>query len=45
MLASRVKRFIADHAEKREAARAHLDEFIVEDVSGGLTKRSELEKR
>jgi tryptophanyl-tRNA synthetase len=45
MLASRVKRFIADHAEKREAARAHLDEFIVEDVSGGLTKRLELKKR
>jgi tryptophanyl-tRNA synthetase len=40
MLASRVKRFVASHARKREEAKEHLDEFIVEDVSGGLTKRS-----
>jgi hypothetical protein len=41
MLASRVKGFIKNHQEKREAAKAHLDEFIIEDSSGGLTKRSE----
>ena len=41
MLASRVKGFIKNHQEKREAAKTHLDEFIIEDSSGGLTKRSE----
>jgi tryptophanyl-tRNA synthetase len=45
MLASRVKKFIATHAKKRDAAREHIDEFIVEDISGGLTKRSEIKER
>ncbi len=42
MLASRVKRFVAAHAAKREAARDRIDEFIVEDLSGELVKRSEM---
>ncbi|HXQ93104.1 MAG TPA: tryptophan--tRNA ligase [Nitrososphaerales archaeon] len=42
MLASRTKKFVAEHAAKREAAKEHLDEFIVEDESGGLKKRSEM---
>jgi tryptophanyl-tRNA synthetase len=42
MLASRVKRFVAAHQEKRTAAKDRLDEFIVEDVSSGLKKRSEV---
>ena len=45
MLSSRVKRFIAEHAIKREAAREHIDEFIIEDVSEGLTKRAEIKER
>jgi tryptophanyl-tRNA synthetase len=42
MLASRVKRFVAAHQQKRAAAKDRLDEFIVEDVSSGLKKRSGL---
>ena len=45
MLSSRVKRFIAEHAIKREAAREYIDEFIIEDVSEGLTKRAEIKER
>ncbi len=45
MLASRVKRFISAHAKKREEARNHVDEFIIQDVSGGLTKRSEMRRK
>jgi len=45
MLASRVRRFIKNHQEKRKAAKDHLDEFIIEDVSGGLVKRSETKQR
>jgi len=45
MLASRAKRFVANHEAKREAAREHLDEFIVEDVGGKLVKRSEMSKK
>ncbi|MGI0080814.1 MAG: tryptophan--tRNA ligase [Nitrososphaerales archaeon] len=41
MLASRVKRFIADFQEKRDKAREMIDEFVVEDASGGVRKRSE----
>ena len=41
MLASRVKRFVAAHQEKRAAAKDRLDDFIVEDVGSGLKKRSE----
>jgi len=44
MLASRTERFVSDHQKKREAAKDHLDEFIVEDIGGGLKKRSELKK-
>ncbi len=42
MLASRVKRYVANFQKKREAAKGQLDDFIVEDVSSGLKKRSEL---
>ena len=41
MLGSRVKRFIVDFQKKREQAKGKIDEFIVEDTSGGLRKRSE----
>ncbi len=42
MLASRVKRFVAAHQERREKAREVIDDYIVEDLSGGLEKKSEL---
>ncbi|MCL4517835.1 MAG: tryptophan--tRNA ligase [Thaumarchaeota archaeon] len=41
MLASRAKKYVARIREKREKAREVLDDYIVEDVSGGLKKRSE----
>ncbi|MGI0092171.1 MAG: tryptophan--tRNA ligase [Nitrososphaerales archaeon] len=42
MLASRAKKFIENHQAKREKAKERLDDFIVEDIQGGLKKRSEL---
>lgn len=45
MLASRAKKFIRRHGEKREAARDHIDEFFVEDVSGKLVKKSEMKAK
>ena len=42
MLASRTKKYIARLRDKREKAREAIDDFIVEDVSGGLRKRSEM---
>lgn len=42
MLASRVSRFMRSFHEKREQARALVDQFIVEDTSGGMRKRSEI---
>ncbi|MDG6999790.1 MAG: tryptophan--tRNA ligase [Nitrososphaerota archaeon] len=44
MLASRTKKYVAQLREKREKAREVLDDYIVEDVSGGLKKRSEMKK-
>lgn len=41
MLGSRVMRFIVDFQKKREEAKGRIDEFIVEDTSGGIRKRSE----
>jgi tryptophanyl-tRNA synthetase len=41
MLASRVKRYVEDFQIRREKAKALIDDFIVEDTSGGLRKRSE----
>lgn len=38
MLAPRVKRYIEQHQAKRERAKEMLDEFIVEDIEGGLKK-------
>ena len=42
MLASRTKKYVARLRDKRERAREAIDDFIVEDVSGGLRKRSEM---
>jgi tryptophanyl-tRNA synthetase len=42
MLASRVRRYVSKHQQAREKARESLADFIVEDVEGGLKKRSEL---
>ena len=42
MLASRVKLYVANFQKKRDAAKDRLDDFIVEDISCGLKKRSEL---
>ena len=42
LLAARARKFIDDHQKKRKEAEAVLDEFVVEDIKGGLTKRSEL---
>ncbi len=42
LLADRAKKFISKHQERREKAKEILDEFIVEDVEGGLRKRSEM---
>ncbi len=42
MLASRVKRFISDFQKKREKAKEVIDDFLVEDIAGGIRKRSEM---
>ncbi|MHB8566675.1 MAG: tryptophan--tRNA ligase [Nitrososphaerales archaeon] len=44
MLATRAKKFIAKHQEEREKAKEMIDEFVVEDVAGGVKKRSETKK-
>ena len=41
MLAPRVRKFIEDHQSNREKAKDKIDDFIVEDIEGGLKKRSE----
>lgn len=41
MLAPRVRKFIQEHQEKRAKAQSRMDEFMVEDIEGGLKKRSE----
>jgi tryptophanyl-tRNA synthetase len=41
MMASRAKRFVREHSERREKAKELLDDFIVEDIEGGLLKKSE----
>jgi tryptophanyl-tRNA synthetase len=41
MLAPRVRKYIEHHQAMREKARNIVDEFIVEDIGGGLKKRSE----
>lgn len=42
MLAPRVRKFIEEHQAKRRKAEEKIDEFVVEDIEGGLKKRSEL---
>jgi tryptophanyl-tRNA synthetase len=42
MLAHRVRKYVARHQQARKKAKETLDDFIVEDVQGGLKKRSEL---
>jgi len=44
MLASRVRKFAENHNEKREKARELVDDFIVEDIKGGLVKKRDLEE-
>ena len=41
MLAPRVRKYIEDHQSKREDAKDRIDDYIVEDIEGGLKKRSE----
>ncbi len=41
MLAPRVRKYIEVHQSNREKAKDKIDEFIVEDIEGGLKKRSE----
>ena len=41
MLAPRVKRYIEQHQARRERAKGMLDEFIIEDIEGGLKKVNE----
>jgi tryptophanyl-tRNA synthetase len=41
MLAPRVRKYIEAHQAKREKAMEIVDQFIVEDVEGGLRKRAE----
>ena len=41
MLAPRVRKFIEEHQSNREKAKDKIDDFIVEDIEGGLKKRSE----
>ncbi len=43
MLASRVRNFAIDHQKRREKAKNEIDDFIVEDIEGGMKKRSEKE--
>ena len=40
MLAPRVRKYIEEHQAKRERARDTVDNFIVEDIEGGLKKRA-----
>jgi tryptophanyl-tRNA synthetase len=40
MLATRVRKYIVQHQSRREKAKDMIDEFIVEDVEGGLKKGS-----
>ncbi len=42
MLASRVKGFVSDFQTKREKAKEIIDEFLVEDIAGGVRKRSDM---
>ncbi len=42
LLAARVREFIERHQDKREKAKETIDDFIVEDIEGGLRKRSEM---
>ncbi len=41
LLASRVVEYVERHQEKREKAKELVDEFVVQDVKGGLRKKSE----
>lgn len=42
LLAARVVRYVEKHQEKREKAKELVDDFIVQDIPGGLRKRSEM---
>jgi len=41
MLAPRVRKYIEEHQARREETKGKIDDFIVEDIGGRLTKRSE----
>lgn len=43
-LASRVRRYIEVHQERRARAEERIDEFLVEDINGETKKRADLEK-